>query len=74
MLFGIVYPFGVGLCFFTNINIGWEWFPDNKGLVGGIMIGGYGMGVFFFGILTTSIANSENMKTSKPKYGAISEE
>ena len=74
VLLGIVYPAGAGLQLFTNINTSWEWFPDNKGLVGGIMIGGYGLGVFFFGILTTSIANPDDKKTEVPKYGKPSDD
>lgn len=33
------------------------------------MIGGYGLGVFFFGIITTSITNPNDLKTSIPNYG-----
>jgi MFS family permease len=61
--YGIIFPIGVGLQFFVNINTVWEWFPENKGLVGGTMIGGYGLGVFFFGIITTGIANPNNLAT-----------
>lgn len=70
VLFGIVFPIGCGLQFFTNINIGMEWFPENMGLMAGTMIGGYGSGVFFFGTLTTSIANPDDMKNQIPDYGA----
>ena len=41
---------------------GWEWFPDNKGLVSGLVVGGYGFGAFIFGFVSTHIANPDNHK------------
>ena len=54
---GVFFPAGTGLVFYTPIVCGWEWFPDNKGLVSGLIAGGYGFGAFIFGFLTTRIAN-----------------
>ena len=37
---------------------GWEWFPNNKGLVSGIILAGYGFGAFFYGYISTALANA----------------
>ena len=34
------------------------------------MIGGYGLAVFVFGIITTSIANPGNLEVEIPSYGS----
>ena len=57
VLLGVFFPAGTGLVYCTPIVCGWEWFPDNKGLVSGLIAGGYGFGAFIFGFLTTRIAN-----------------
>ena len=58
------YPFGIGLVYWPPIMCGWEWFPDNKGLVSGLVVGGYGFGAFIFGFVSTHIANPHNLKTA----------
>lgn len=46
---------------------GWEWFPEKKGLISGIIVGGYGFGAFIFGFISTAIVNSENEKPQVQK-------
>ena len=41
---------------------GWEWFPNNKGVVSGFIIGGFGFGSFIFGFITTHIVNPNNVR------------
>ena len=43
---------------------GWEWFPEKKGLVSGIMIGGYGFSTFVFSWVSTQYVNAEDAKPS----------
>jgi len=47
----------------------WEWFPESKGLVSGLTIGGFGLAAFLFGFVTTAIVNPENLGVETPKYG-----
>jgi OFA family oxalate/formate antiporter-like MFS transporter len=35
----------------------WEYFPDRKGLITGIIIGSYGFGSFLFTQLSTKLVN-----------------
>ena len=56
------FPMGIGLCYWTPIICGWEWFPENKGLVTGIIVGGFGLGAFIFGLITSAVANPDNLE------------
>ena len=49
--YGILFGFGVGLSYFIPLMCGWEWLPNNRGFVSGIVVGGFGFGSFFFGLL-----------------------
>ena len=49
---------------------GWEWFPNNKGLVSGLIIGGFGFGAFIFAFVTTAIANPHDEKPAIPQDGS----
>jgi MFS transporter, OFA family, oxalate/formate antiporter len=51
---------GIGFCYFPPLQCGWEWEPDRKGLVTGIIIGAFGLGAFVFSILAVSICNPDN--------------
>ena len=66
----VVWPFGIGLVYWPPIMCGWEWFPNNKGLVSGLIVGGYGFGAFIFGFISTAIANPDNEKPETPKDGS----
>ena len=72
VFYGIMYPIGIGTVYYVPIVCAWEWFPDNKGLVSGIIVGGYGFGAFIFGFITTAIVNPDNEKPnddpSSPEY------
>lgn len=59
------FPFGIGITYWTPIMCGWEWFPNNKGLVSGLIIAGFGFGAFTFGFITTYIANPNNLAVDK---------
>ena len=46
--------------YWTPIMCGWEWFPDNKGTVSGLIIGGFGFGAFIYGFVSTAIVNPDD--------------
>ena len=60
VFYGGVFPIGVGLLYWTPIICAWEWFPERKGLISGLIIGAFGFGAFIFGFITTAIVNPEN--------------
>ena len=65
----IGFPMGLGLIFFSTFMCGTEWFPEHRGLVSGIMIGGMMSGTLVFGFLTTDIANPDNLETVETMHG-----
>ena len=48
----------------------WEWFPDNNGLVSGIVFSAFGLSAFFWGFLTTYLINPENCIPEVPSDGS----
>ena len=48
---------------------GWEWFPNNKGFVSGIIVAGFGFGAFIFGFISTFIVNPYNLQIDKKNGG-----
>ena len=70
LCYGIGFPLGIGTCYWVPIMCGWEWFPNNKGFITGLILCGYGFGAFIFGFITTSIANPENLKVEVPEDGS----
>lgn len=69
IFYGIFFPAGIGICYWVPIVCGWEWFPDHKGLISGLIVAGYGFGSFFFGFLTTAIVNPDNLPVRPPEPG-----
>lgn len=69
LVYSIGYPCGIGIVYWVPIILGWEWFPDRKGLVNGLIMGGYGFGSFVFGLISTAIANPADLKVSVPIDG-----
>lgn len=56
--------------YFTPIVCGWEWFPENKGAVSGLIVGGYGFGAFIFGYISTHIVNPDNLSPFYKEIGS----
>lgn len=64
MLFGFVGGIGNGMTYMMPLVTGWEYFPNNKGLVTGIVESSYGFGSFTFNLLTRHIVNPENKEAT----------
>ena len=60
-LFGLGYGICNGLTYMVPMHHGWLWYPDNPGLVSGIVIGGFGFGSLIFGNVARLIVNPENL-------------
>ena len=48
---------GCGMSYFVALICSWEYFPHKKGLVTGIILGGYGFGSFIFAQISTNLVN-----------------
>ena len=51
------------MCYMVPLICGWEWFPNNRGLVTGVTLGGYGFGSFIFAQVSTQLVNPDNLST-----------
>ena len=60
-----MFPIGVGLVYWPPIMCGWEWFPNNKGLISGLIVAGFGFGAFIFGFVSTELVNPNNLKADR---------
>ena len=65
IFYSVLYPAGIGMVYYVPIVCCWEWFPNRKGLITGLIVGGYGFGAFIFGYITKAIANPENESADK---------
>ena len=43
------------------VHHGWLWFPDNPGLVSGVILGGFGVGSLIFDNVLTHVVNPDNL-------------
>jgi hypothetical protein len=53
-----------GLAYMLPIICGWRYFPNRRGIVSGITIGGYGFGSFIMNFICKAIANPDNEHAS----------
>jgi MFS transporter, OFA family, oxalate/formate antiporter len=57
ILYGACAGIGCGINYLIPFVCVWKYFPENKGLVTGIISGAYGMGNLIFSYLSTSLVN-----------------
>lgn len=62
LFYCVMFPAGIGLCYFTPLICGWEWLPHRKGFVTGMIVGGFGFGTFIFAYISTALVNPHNAK------------
>ena len=60
LLYPICYGIGIGICFFVPLMCGWEFYPEKKGTLSGIMLGSFGISSFFYGFICMAIVNPDN--------------
>ena len=56
--FGVIVGAGNGFGYATPMPVASKWFPDRRGLVVGLMVGGYGAGSAVIGPIATSLITS----------------
>ena len=52
MIYSICQGLGVGICYMPPIMASWEHFPNHKGVISGIIMTGYGLSAFIFGLIS----------------------
>jgi MFS transporter, OFA family, oxalate/formate antiporter len=69
--FGMVVGLGNGFGYATPTPVGSKWFPDKRGLVIGLMVGGYGAGSAILGPLATQMVASMGWRPTFRLLGAL---
>jgi OFA family oxalate/formate antiporter-like MFS transporter len=69
IIYSTTFPLGIGIVYWTPIITCWEWFPEKKGFLSGLIIGAFGLGAFFFGFITEFIANPNDDEKVKAENG-----
>ena len=64
IVFGVIVGAGNGFGYATPIPVASKWFPDKRGLVVGLMVGGYGASSAIIGPLATNLIASIGWRTT----------
>jgi OFA family oxalate/formate antiporter-like MFS transporter len=54
--YGIMGGIGAGMAYITPVAMVTKWFPDRKGLAGGLVAAGFGLGAFIYNLLVPRLA------------------
>src|SRR5262249_19732499 len=68
--FGVIVGAGNGFGYATPIPVASKWFPDRRGLVVGLMVGGYGAGSAIIGPLANTLIASIGWRATFQELGA----
>ncbi|HEV3139491.1 MAG TPA: OFA family MFS transporter [Vicinamibacterales bacterium] len=72
LFYGVIVGVGNGFGYATPMPVGSKWFPDRRGLVVGLMVGGYGAGSAIFGTLASGwLVPGVGWRTTFQILGAI---
>jgi len=69
LLFAVGMGVGNGICYITPVVVGWEYFPNNKGAVSGVIMCGFGLASFIFSFIVQAIVNPENASATVKSTG-----
>jgi len=64
LTYGVMGGIGLGLAYITPIAMLVKWFPDKRGLITGIAVGGFGFGAVITGPVATAMLEATDDKTS----------
>ena len=71
LIFGLVVGTGNGFGYATPVPVASKWFPDKRGLVVGLMVGGYGGGSAIFGPIATALIDSVGWRATFQILGIV---
>ena len=68
LTYGLLFGLGLALAYAPPMGVAMKWFPRNKGLVNGVIVGGFGMGAFVFNQIQSAYLNPDNKPLDKDGY------
>ncbi|CAJ0581832.1 unnamed protein product, partial [Mesorhabditis spiculigera] len=66
--FGVIMSFGQGIAYNAVLCTAQRWLPNNVGLAGGMIVGGFGCGAFILAPLQTTFINPLNYSVNREGY------
>ena len=66
--YGTLFGLGTALAYTPPLGVAMRWFPKSKGLVNGIIVGGFGLGAFIFNQIQTAYLNPLNKELDDGQY------
>ena len=63
-----MFGLGTALAYPVPLSVAMRWFPRQKGLVNGVIVGGFGLGAFIFNQVQSRYMNPENEELDKDGY------
>ena len=68
LFYSLIFGTGVGLSYTAPMIAGWKWMPDNRGLVSGGILTGFGVGGFIFSLLGSKIVNPQGLNMVEGRF------
>jgi len=68
LTYGFMFGVGIALAYAPPMGVAMKWYPRKKGLVNGIIVGGFGMGAFIFNTVQTTYLNPLNLSPEEDGY------
>ena len=69
-----LYGMGIGLGYIAPLTCGYKHLPDRKGLVSGVIVGGFGAGSFIFNFVVTAFVNPDDETLPKCDDDAVGDD
>ena len=60
MFYGIIGAAGNGFTYMVPMICGWDYFPERRGLITGIIMAAYGFGSFMYVLIAKAIINPDD--------------
>jgi MFS family permease len=60
VLYASFFGIGLGLAYMPPVLSAWSYFPEHKGRISGIIIGGFGLGAAIFNEIATVLVNPDD--------------
>src|SRR5437879_6207637 len=70
LTYGLVGGFGVGMGYVTPVAVVTKWFPERRGLAGGIVVMGFGLGAVIYNFVVKSIPSFAAAAQAAADYSA----
>lgn len=70
LTYGLIGGFGVGMGYVTPVAVVTKWFPDRRGLAGGMVVMGFGLGTVIYNLIVKSIPSFAAAAQAAAEYSA----